>query len=131
MLSYSTSLRVLIVDDYRDAADSLALLLRAWGHDVRVAHDGPTALELAATYLPHVVFLDVALPGMNGFAVAREMRRRDWPVRPVLVSLSGLSRPEDQQRSRESGCDWHLTKPADPEEVRRLLQTSRGCAPAS
>src|SRR4051812_26022760 len=82
-------LRVVVVDDWADAADSLALLLQVWGHDARVARDGPAALALAGSFRPDVVFLDIGMPGMDGLAVARERGRRASAGWPLLVALSG------------------------------------------
>ena len=92
----STPLRVLVVDDWPDTAESLAVLLRLWGHDVRIAHDGPTALAVAALYRPHVVLLDVGLPGMDGYQVAWRMRN-DLRLRETfLVSLTGYGQDSDR-----------------------------------
>src|SRR5690348_1665389 len=85
----ATTLRVLVVDDCPDTTASMAILLQLWGHDVRVAHDGPAALGLADGYRPDVVLLDVGLPGMDGYRVARELRANPRLPRPFLVSLTG------------------------------------------
>jgi CheY-like chemotaxis protein len=109
------------VDDYPDTRDTLALLLRLWGHDTRVAGDGPEALQLAVAYRPDVVLLDLALPGMDGFEVARQLRLQDSPSRLFVVSVSGYVRDEDRRHSLEAGCDQHWSKPVDPDALRRLL----------
>jgi CheY-like chemotaxis protein len=121
----STPLRVLVVDDWPDTAESMAVLLRLWGHDVRIAHDGPTALAVAALYRPNVVLLDVGLPGMDGYQVARRLRN-DLRLRGTfLVSLTGYGQDSDLWRSREAGCNRHLLKPVDPEVLERLLASQK------
>jgi CheY-like chemotaxis protein len=121
----STPLRVLVVDDWPDTAESMAVLLRLWGHDVRIAHDGPTALAVAAFYRPNVVLLDVGLPGMDGYQVARRLRN-DLRLRETfLVSLTGFGQDSDLWRSREAGCNRHLLKPVDPEVLERLLASQK------
>jgi PAS domain S-box-containing protein len=112
--------RVLIVEDNRDAAESLAEILRLNGHEVELAADGPTALESLRARRPDVVLCDIGLPGMDGYALAREMRAAvDGALR--LVALSGYAQPEDVRRAAEAGFDAHVAKPPDPEEIARLL----------
>jgi CheY-like chemotaxis protein len=124
-ISLSTPLRVLVVDDWPDTAESMAVLLRLWGHDVRIAHDGPTALAVAALYRPNVVLLDVGLPGMDGYQVARRMRN-DLRLREAfLVSLTGYGQDSDMWRSRQAGCDRHLLKPVDPNVLESLLASQK------
>jgi CheY-like chemotaxis protein len=115
------SLRVLVVDDNVDGADSLARLLRLDGHDVRMAHDGPAALTIASEFLPEAVVLDLGLPGMDGFEVARRLRRRPETCGAVLVAVTGYGRDEDRFRSREAGLDEHFVKPVDVSALRALL----------
>jgi len=112
-------MRVLIADDCPDNRDSLALLLQAWGFEVSVAADGPSALEAFRTFDPHAVILDIAMPGLDGWQVARQIRDEGSAV--LLVALSGLTREQEQEQSRLAGCDAHLVKPVEPQEVRRLL----------
>jgi two-component system CheB/CheR fusion protein len=111
----------LLVEDNRDVADSLALLLRGKGHEVRTAYDGPEALEAAREFRPEVVFLDIGLPTLGGLEVARRLRQRPGSEGLLLVALSGYGTEEDRRRSRESGCDDHLIKPADPDALLQLL----------
>jgi signal transduction histidine kinase/DNA-binding response OmpR family regulator len=117
--------RVLVVDDNRDAAESLALLLDVAGHQSRVAHDGPSALAAADEYSPEVVLLDIGLPGMDGYEVCRRMRARPATRRALLVALTGYGQEEDQRRAREAGFDHHLIKPADLEVLAGLLASPR------
>jgi CheY-like chemotaxis protein len=118
-------LRVVVVDDCTDAADSLALLLEIWGHEARVAADGRAALALVSTFCPDVVFLDLSMPGMDGLAVSRELRRRHGPGWPLVVAYSGYGRDADRLRALEAGCDQYLLKPADPESLQLLLAAFR------
>jgi PAS domain S-box-containing protein len=115
------SRRVLVVDDSADAALSLAKLLRQRGHEVRVAHDGPSALAAARGDPPEVAFLDIGLPGMDGCELARRLRQEPRLRGALLVALTGWGQEEDRQRTRAAGFDHHLTKPADPEALHRLL----------
>jgi len=118
--------RVLVVDDNPDAADSLAMLLQALGNDVRVAYDGEEALDKALQFSPEIVLLDIGLPKMHGYDVAR--RIRDAQGRDVmLVAVTGWGQEDDRRRSREAGFDYHFTKPVDPEDLARLI----GAAPPS
>ena len=122
------TLRVLVVDDNLDSARSMSLLLRLWGHDSDVAPDGPAAIARAADFRPHVVLLDIGLPGMNGYDVARELRRRPESRRAVLVAVTGYGQSEDRRRSSEAGFDHHLVKPVEPSAVERLLEEARRAA---
>jgi CheY-like chemotaxis protein len=119
------SLRVLVVDDNQDVAESLAILLRLDGHDVRVAYDSRVALELACDYRPDVAFLDIGMPGMDGYELCRRIRREAALDQVFLVALSGWGQEEDRQRSVEAGFDRHLVKPADPTSVKRVLTHPR------
>jgi PAS domain S-box-containing protein len=117
--------RVLLVEDRRDVADSLALLLGARGHEVRVAYDGPEALEAAGAFRPDAVLLDIGLPGLDGLEVARRLRQEPGLEGVLLVTLSGYGTEEDHRRSRESGCDAHLVKPVDPDVLFGVLAAGR------
>jgi signal transduction histidine kinase/CheY-like chemotaxis protein len=116
-------LRVLVVDDNADTADTLATLLELEGHQVKLAHDGPTALAAAATFRPDAVVLDLGLPGMDGFEVARRLRDRTGGNGPVLVAVSGYGQDEDRNRARLAGFDHHLVKPAEIGTLASLLAT--------
>jgi PAS domain S-box-containing protein len=117
----SPRLRILVVDDHADAAESLAMILRLDGHDVRVAHDGPEALGVAQSHLPHLAFLDIGMPGMDGYELCRRMRAQPALREVLLVALTGWGQEEDRRRSREAGFDRHLVKPVEPGSLRRLL----------
>ncbi|HKI01863.1 MAG TPA: ATP-binding protein [Thermoanaerobaculia bacterium] len=114
-------LRVLVVDDNLDTAESLRLLLEMAGHEIRTAHSGPEALEAAAAFSPDAILLDIGLPGLNGFEVARRLRQDPLLGTAALFAVSGYGQEEDRQRSREAGFDRHLLKPLDFEEIQNLL----------
>jgi two-component system CheB/CheR fusion protein len=118
--------RILVVDDNRDAADSLAVFLSADGHEARTAYDGPEALEAARAYRPEAVLLDIGMPGMDGYEVARRLRQEPGLERALLVALTGYGQESDRRRSREAGIDYHLVKPVEPEELRALLARPSG-----
>jgi CheY-like chemotaxis protein len=113
--------RILVVDDNDDAGQSLALLLSSKGHEVRVVGDGPTALLEIGQWQPDVVFLDIGLPGMDGFEVAQRLRLEHAPGQLRLVALTGFGQDEDRQRGQEAGFDAFLIKPAEPEELMRAV----------
>ncbi|OWK43133.1 chemotaxis protein CheB [Fimbriiglobus ruber] len=112
---------ILVVDDNVDAAESLALLLRLSGHEVRVAHAGLAAIAIAAEFQPQAVILDIGMPGMDGYAVARALRTHVGGQERILVTLSGYGQEEDRQRSREAGCNGHLVKPVNLPDLEKLL----------
>jgi PAS domain S-box-containing protein len=117
----TTPRRVLIVDDNADAAESLGVLLSMYGHDTRVAHDGETALVVAASFRPDVVFLDIGMPNLDGHETARRLRVQPGGNSLVIVALTGWGQTEDRRRSKEAGFDHHLVKPADPAVVAQLI----------
>jgi CheY-like chemotaxis protein len=117
--------RVLVVDDNVEAARILARLLEARGHRAEVADDGPTALALAQTHLPDLILLDIGLPGMDGYEVARRLREVRGMDQALLVALTGYGQEEDQRRTSEAGMDYHLTKPVDPRTLADLLARHR------
>lgn len=112
---------VLIVDDNKDSADSIALLLTAEGCDVRVAYDGAAALEATANWSPDIVFLDIALPDMTGYAVAKKMRGRETTKHSAMIAVTGWGRQRDREKTRGAGFDEHLVKPVDPSAVIALV----------
>jgi PAS domain S-box-containing protein len=113
--------RLLVVDDNQDAADSLAMLLRLQGHDVRVAYSGMAALEMTKAYTPDVVFMDIGMPGMDGYEAARRIRQQPGLGNVVLAALTGWGQQEDRRRTAEVGFDHHLVKPVEPNALEKLL----------
>jgi CheY-like chemotaxis protein len=114
-------LRVLVVEDYADGGESLALLLWLCGHEAEVARDGATAIRKAQEKMPNVLLMDIGLPGEDGYAVAKRLRGL-LPVKPLLIAITGYGQQKDHQRSRDEGFDYHLVKPADPSELEGLLE---------
>ena len=113
--------RILIADDNRDAADSLAVMLRVGGHEVRTAYDGQQAIDMAEAFRPALALLDIGMPRLNGYDTARRIREQPFGRDMVLIALTGWGQPEDKQRSRVAGFDHHLVKPVDPSALDRLL----------
>jgi len=121
LVTPSRRLRVLVVDDNADSADSLAMLLELMGHASTIARDGEQAVDLAASYLPDVILMDIGLPGVDGYEASRRIRAQ-VPHRDVLlVALTGWGQAADRERSRQAGLDQHLVKPIDPEHLESLL----------
>lgn len=114
-------LRVLVVDDNRDGAESLALLLELYGYRVLTADDGYAALAAASSFRPEVVLLDIGLPGLDGYGVIRHLRLDPETQSAYVIAISGYDSDEDRERSRQAGFDLHLAKPVDPELLQRLL----------
>jgi CheY-like chemotaxis protein len=121
--------RVLIVDDNRDGAQSLALMLDIEGHEVRTAADGFEALEIAEEFQPHVVLLDIGMPGIDGYETARRLRTRPWAQSALLCAQTGWGQEDDKRRARTAGFDRHLVKPIDPEEISRIVAEVCQAAP--
>ena len=115
--------RMLVVDDNSDSAESLALLARTWGHDVETAADGYAALERAAEFAPDVVLLDIGLPGMDGYEVARRLRELPSAMSALILGITGYGMERDRQSSKDAGIDEHLVKPVDIDKLEKLLQT--------
>ena len=116
------SLRVLVADDNRDGADSCATLLELSGHKVRTAYDGKQAFEAAEEFRPHVAVLDIGMPELNGYELARKIRAQPWGRTLVLVAITGWGQEEDRQRALAAGFDQHLAKPIDPRQLDTLLR---------
>ena len=116
-------LRVLVVEDSPDAAATLTMLLELSGHDVQTTHDGLSAITAALKYRPHVVLLDIGLPGLNDFEVAKRLRQQPSMQNVVLVAMTGYGELTARQRSREAGFDHHLVKPADFRKVQEILMS--------
>lgn len=121
---YPTPLRILVADGNADAADSLALLLPLWGHEVVVARTGPDALDAAQGYRPDVLLAEVVLPGINGFDLATRLRN-EHPAGTVLVALTVMGDPTSSERVRRAGYHHHLVKPVAPDELQGLLDSIR------
>jgi two-component system CheB/CheR fusion protein len=119
--------RVLIVDDNSDAAETLALLATHWGHEVAVANDGPSALEVAQRFQPEHALVDIGLPGMSGYELGRQLREQQHAL--YLVALTGYGREEDRKEAYAAGFDAHLVKPADLEELQEVLANGGAAKP--
>jgi CheY-like chemotaxis protein len=117
----SVSRRILIVDDNRDAAASISMLLSLLGHDTRTAHDGQAALELAEAFRPEVILLDIGLPKLNGYDACRRLREQPWGRGMFIIAVTGWGKEDDRRRSREAGFDHHLVKPVDFGDLEGLL----------
>jgi two-component system CheB/CheR fusion protein len=122
--------RILVVDDHTDTAVSLARLLRAGGDAVEIAHDGRTAVDIAAIFHPQVVLLDLGLPGMDGYAVAEHLRSQAKGERTTIIAISGYGQEEDRRRSQEAGIDHHLVKPVSFEQLDELLASATAATAA-
>jgi signal transduction histidine kinase len=114
------SLRILVVDDNRDSAESIAKLLELWGHEVRLAHDGLAAVEMALAHRPEVILLDIGLPGLNGYRACQAIRQHGL-TDELIIAMTGYGQEEDRRQSLESGFDRHLVKPIDLRTIERLL----------
>jgi DNA-binding response OmpR family regulator len=113
--------RVLIVDDFRDSADTLAMVLQAAGYEAHTAYDGEQAIEEAAKLRPDVVLLDIGMPKLNGCDVCRRIREQQWGKRMFLIALSGWGQENDLRCSEEAGFDHHMLKPANPDALLKVL----------
>ena len=116
----SAGKRVLVIDDNIDAAESIAVYLRLEGHEVRTVSDGPQAVAIAQVFAPHVAVVDIGLPGMNGYEVARRLRLKGPEAPALLIALTGYGQKEDRARSIQAGFHHHFVKPADP----RIIQSA-------
>jgi CheY-like chemotaxis protein len=120
-MSETDGQRVLVIDDDVDCADTVAMVLRRLGADVRVAYSGVAGLALCQEFDPELVFLDIGMPQMDGYATVAALRALDRPRRLRIVALTGWGQVEDQERTLAAGFDHHLVKPADLAELRALL----------
>ena len=112
-----------MVDDNVDTVTTLSMLVQESGHEVRTAYDGSSVLELALDYRPNVVLLDIGLPGLNGFEVAKRLRQQPTLKNIVLIAMTGYGQESDRKRSQEAGFDHHLVKPGDFGKVLQILTT--------
>jgi len=120
-MARTDSKRILVVDNLADAADSMAMLLGLWGYDAKVSYDGAAALAVAMTYRPHIVLLDVGMPGIDGFEVSRLLRAQPALADTVVIGLSGWASESHRSRGRLAGFDHYLVKPAEPDLLQELL----------
>src|SRR5215469_5384521 len=116
-----SSFHILVVEDLHDSADSMGLLLQLWGYQAVVTYDGAGALAAASATPPDVVILDIGLPGMDGYEVARRLRQLPGMATALLVAITGYGRMADVLCCKEAGIDFHFLKPADPAELQELL----------
>jgi CheY-like chemotaxis protein len=123
-------LRVLVVDDARDHADSLCAVLRLAGHEALGAYDGAEALRLASAHQPDVVVLDLGLPDLDGEEVCQRLRREPWGSALKIVALTGSCDPQDRDATRAAGFDHHLTKPVVPSSLLELIEPTARRVPA-
>jgi CheY-like chemotaxis protein len=112
--------RILVVDDNHAAADTLAMLLEFDGHRIATAYDGEQALIAAESFYPEIILLDIGMPKLDGYEVAQRIRAEPWGRNTKIIAMSGWAQEKDQQRGREAGFDYHLAKPVDPHELKKL-----------
>ena len=118
------SRRVLVVDDNRESVETLSMLLQLKGHDARIAEDGDEAIAIADSYRPHVVVLDLSLPGRDGYDIARELRARSYGAGLILVALTGWSGNDVREKAAAAGFDFHLLKPVDWPNLEHVLNAA-------
>jgi PAS domain S-box-containing protein len=116
--------RILVVDDNRDGADSLAMMLRLLGNEVRTTNDGIKAIEQAEVFRPEIILMDVGMPRLNGLDATRRIREKEWGKQITIIALTGWSQDADRERTREAGCDGHLVKPVTLADLEKLLEES-------
>lgn len=116
-------MRILVADDNHDVAQSMAMLLELFGHEVHVAHDGLDAVDAAERWRPELVFMDVGMPRLSGYEATRRIRAQPGGDRIVIAALTGWGQERDRRESREAGCDLHLVKPVDPSDLEQLLES--------
>ena len=118
--------RILVVDDNRDGAASLAMMLQLLGNEVHTANDGFDAVELAERFRPQVVLMDVGMPRLNGYEATRRIREQPWGCGMTIIALTGWGQEVDRARSKEAGCDGHLVKPVNLSDLEKLLIELQG-----
>jgi CheY-like chemotaxis protein len=117
--------RILVVDDNRDSATSMAMMLKLLGNEVRMAHDGLEAVEAADHFRPEVILMDVGMPKLNGYEATRRIRAQPWANGVAIIALTGWGQEDDKEKSREAGCDGHLVKPVNLPDLQKLLAEKR------
>lgn len=113
--------RILIVDDFRDSADALSVLLRFSGNKCETAYSSAECIRIARRWHPEIILMDLEMPGVDGFATLEILRREPWGTGVKIFAVTGLGTSSDRQKTREAGFDAHITKPVDPEEIALLL----------
>ena len=121
----ATPQRILIADDNADSAESMGMLLRLMGNDVRIASDGLDAVEQAEKFQPDIVLMDIGMPRLDGYEAARRIRNQDWSRDTLLVAVTGWGPSDNSEQATAAGFDCRFTKPLDPAELRRLVSGSR------
>jgi CheY-like chemotaxis protein len=116
-----SALRILIVDDNRDGADILSMMLKMLGNDTRTAYDGQEGVEAAAQFRPDVMLIDIGLPKLNGYDACRRIREQAWAKKAILIAVTGGGQEEDRHRAHEAGFDKHMVKPLEPQALMKLL----------
>jgi CheY-like chemotaxis protein len=122
------SFRILVADDNIDAAESMGIMLRLMGNDVRIVRDGQQAVDEAAGFRPDLALLDIGMPRLNGYDVARFIRHQRWGKEIVLVALTGWGQEEDKRKAAEAGFDHHFTKPVSPVDIANLMTQLRAAS---
>lgn len=123
LMTLQKQLKILVVDDNVDSAESLGLLLELLGNKVEKVHDGLQAVDLASTFQPNVILMDLGLPSIDGYEAAKRIRHNFGDHKVVIIALTGWGEAEDRIRSKEAGCDYHFVKPIDLSTLEKLLQT--------
>jgi CheY-like chemotaxis protein len=113
--------RILVVDDNRDAADSLAKLIRSFGHEVKTVYDGGAALDEATTFQPDMALVDIGMPGLDGYETVTQLRQRRGNVHLIVVAVTAWTSDEDKQRAYDCGFDLHVAKPMSVEKLKELM----------
>jgi CheY-like chemotaxis protein len=122
-----SSLRILVVDDNRDGADSLAEMLNIMGNDTRTAYDGQEGVDMAEAWRPDVILLDIGLPKLNGYEACRHIREQAWGKRMLLIAVTGWGQDDDRRRAQEAGFDHHIVKPVGSQVLMKMLATLNVC----
>lgn len=122
-MAEQSPLRILIVDDNEASAKTLGWMMELWGHDIKLAHNGQQGIEVAEEFKPQVIFMDIGLPGMNGYELCSLMQKNPVHANSVFIAQTGWGQSEHRQRSKEAGFAHHLVKPVDMQQLQQLLDT--------
>ncbi|WP_081779110.1 response regulator [Legionella sainthelensi] len=120
-MNYTNCRRILVVDDNIDITTSLTLLLELMGHTIKIAYNGLDAIDTASTFHPDLILMDIGMPQLNGYDVAKEIRKQPWGKHIILAALTGWGLEKDKHRAKEAGFDFHITKPIKLDMLERLL----------